>query len=41
MIEKGLTTEVLERIAKEIIQAKTQEEIDAFVYAACYSMLMI
>ena len=41
MVEKGLNTEILERIAKEIMQAETQEQVDAFVYVVAYSMLMI
>ncbi|MFZ7120014.1 MAG: hypothetical protein ACOWWH_03565 [Eubacteriaceae bacterium] len=40
MSEKGSNRQVLENIAKKILQLKTQEEIDAFVNMYVYSVLV-
>lgn len=40
MSEKGSNRLVLENIAKEILQLKTQEEIDAFVNMYVYSVFI-
>jgi len=41
MSEKDTNRQVLEKIAKEILHAETQEEIDAFVATFLYGALII